>query len=350
MLRYLSLFSGIEAASCAWAGLPMQLVGLSEIEPFPCNVLARRFPDVPNLGDVTAINPHDLRKLGHIDLIVGGSPCQGFSVAGFRKGLDDVRSKLALNYIEIIRCVHPQWVLWENVPGVLSSGKGLDFKHFITELAGCGYSLAWRVLNAKYFGVPQSRRRIFLVGYRGETSTVPEQVLFEPTWLSGDTAQSEGTQQITATDAEGLIRTADQDLCLDISHRCDVVRYYHKDVPCLTARMGTGGNNIPLVFADVNYHTYKQTEIGSALRASGGALGGGSENLVASPENLRIRKLTPKECLRLQGFPDYWFDDVDLYSDTAAYKAIGNSMAVPVMRWIGERICAEHAKVSGRLS
>lgn len=340
MLRYLSLFSGIEAASCAWAELPMQLVGLSEIEPFCCNVLAKHFSDTPNLGDITKFTTGTLDKYQGIDLIVGGSPCQGLSVAGKRLGLEDERSRLALNYIAVIGYLHPRWIVWENVQGVLSTHKGADFRVLISLLEKLGYSLCWRVLNAQYFGVPQIRRRIYLVGYLGPSSERPAQVLFEPESLSGSATQNEGAQRDDTRVTAGSVISPSS--VLDMSHACDVLRYYKDKVPTLTARMGTGGNQIPMVFSWIksNYSTWKESKVTVPCTAHDAKE---PLTLIATP---RLRKLTPKECLRLQGFPDTWFDGVPKYSDTAAYKAVGNSMAVPVMRWIGERICRVDANES----
>lgn len=347
-LRYVSLFSGIEAVSCAWHDLPMEPVAFSEVEKFPCNVLAHHFPNVPNLGDITKISPEQLSALGKVDLIVGGSPCQGFSLAGYQKGLDDVRSKLAINYVGIIRTVQPKWILWENVPGVCNTNGGADFKYFVKEIADLGYCLAWRLLDAQYFGVPQRRRRIFLVGYRGD-GFGPAQVLFERKGLSGNTTQGEGKGCCSTSGLNNNTRDTKSDVCLDIAHRSDVVRMYKSVTPTLTARMGTGGNNTPLVYAFAGYSSFTKTRVAAPLIASGGSLGGGGENIIATSATgdrdavassiPRLRRLTPVECLRLQGFPDDWFTGVEGYSDTAAYKAIGNSMAVPVMRWIGQRIC-----------
>lgn len=176
-MRYLSLFSGIEAASCAWHDFGWECVGFSEIEPFPCRVLATRFPDVPNFGDICKMGDAVLAELGQIDLIVGGSPCQGFSIAGKMEGLDDFRSKLALEYIRVVKKMRPRWILWENVPGALCTHGGVDFRIFTAKLAELGYGLCWRILDAQYFGVPQRRRRIFLVGYfrarGGAESSIP---------------------------------------------------------------------------------------------------------------------------------------------------------------------------------
>lgn len=157
--------SGIEAASVAWEPLGWDAAWFSEIEPFPCAVLDHRYPDVPNLGDMTRIHENETFKTEEIDILVGGTPCQSFSVAGKRRGLRDPRGRLALAYAEIVRSKRPRWIVWENVPGVLSSHKGRDFGAFLGALAECGYSLAYRVLDAQYYGVPQRRRRVFVVGH-----------------------------------------------------------------------------------------------------------------------------------------------------------------------------------------
>lgn len=309
-LNYLSLFSGIEAASCAWQDLPFNPVGFSEIEPFPCNVLHKHYPHVPNLGDIEKITSNQLHDLGRIDLIVGGSPCQGFSNAGLKKGLNDERSKLALCYLSVLASVRPRWFVWENVPGCLRTNGGLDFRYFVGAIVKLGYDVSWRVLDAQYFGIPQQRKRLFLVGYYRDWRR-PAQVLFECQGMQGNTASGTREAQGTTTDVESLVRDASPDLSFDMTHACDVLRYFVKHTPTLTAHMGTGGNNVPLILDHI--------------------WGDG---------DLMLRKLTPAECLQLQGFPRDWLDHVKGYSDTAAYKAIGNSMAVPVMRWIGQRIHA----------
>lgn len=218
-LRYISLFSGIEAASVAWHPLGWEPVAFAEIEPFPSAVLAHRFPDVPNLGDVTKVDwsayavggsglvqPRDDRRLGMraddesptrrgradadvdrregrsdasayagIDVLVGGSPCQSFSVAGLRKGLADPRGNLALEYLRAVDGVRPRYVVWENVPGVLSADGGRAFGTFLGGLVELGYGFAYRVLDAQYVrvqsharAVPQRRRRVFVVGCLGD--------------------------------------------------------------------------------------------------------------------------------------------------------------------------------------
>ena len=185
MIRYISLFSGIEAASCAWEPLGWEPVAFSEIEPFPCAVLAERFPDVPNLGDITEIDWKEvLDKYGEVDLIVGGSPCQSFSVAGKREGLSG-ESRLMFEYIRAVREVRPRWFVWENVPGALTSEGGAAFGQLLREMDGLGYGVAWRVLDSRFFGVPQRRRRVFAVGRLGDIEG-PCQVLFEPEMLRWD--------------------------------------------------------------------------------------------------------------------------------------------------------------------
>lgn len=185
-MRYISLFSGIEAASVAWAPLGWEPLAFAEIEPFCCELLEKRFPGVPNLGDVCGVDWSAYR--GKCDLIIGGSPCQAFSVAGRREGLDDPRGRLMLEYARAVREVEPRWVLWENVPGVLSQDGGAAFGTLLGVLEDCGYSLAWRVLDAQFFGVPQRRRRVFLVGHtRAQCAAA---VLFEPESLQGSAPSS----------------------------------------------------------------------------------------------------------------------------------------------------------------
>jgi DNA (cytosine-5)-methyltransferase 1 len=195
-MRYLSVCSGIEAATVAWHSLGWQPVAFSEIEPFPSAVLAHHYPDVPNVGDMTKFKEWDI---GPIDLLVGGTPCQSFSVAGLRKGLEDPRGNLALTYVGILNRFKPKWFIWENVPGVLSSGGGRDFGSFLGALGQIGYGFAYRVLDAQYFGVAQRRRRVFVVGCLGDWRSAAE-VLFEPESMCGNPAPSrEKGQEVAGT-------------------------------------------------------------------------------------------------------------------------------------------------------
>lgn len=174
-MKYISVFSGIEAATVAWKPLGWEAIAFSEIEPFPCQVLKHHYPDVPNLGDISKV---DWRQfLGAVDLVVGGSPCQSFSVAGSRTGLDGA-SGLVREYFRLLSECKPRWFLWENVPGVISSNDGLDWIFILREWHKLGYNVSFRVLDAQYAGVPQRRRRIFAVGYLGDWRP-PAKVLFE---------------------------------------------------------------------------------------------------------------------------------------------------------------------------
>jgi site-specific DNA-cytosine methylase len=206
-MRYLSVCSGIEAASVAWHHLGWQPVGFSEIEPFPSAVLAHHYPNVPNYGDMTKHEQWPLGP-GSIDLLVGGTPCQSFSVAGLRKGLHDPRGGLMLTYLEIARRLRPRWVVWENVPGVLSSNGGRDFGSFLGALGELGYGWAYRVLDAQWVrtqrhprAVPQRRRRVFVVGCLGDGAAAA-QVLFERESVCRDSAPRRAQGQGVAADAE----------------------------------------------------------------------------------------------------------------------------------------------------
>jgi DNA (cytosine-5)-methyltransferase 1 len=194
-MKFISVCSGIEAASVAWGPLGWKAVGFSEIEPFPCAVLAHHYPDVPNYGDLTKWKEWGIER-GTVDVICGGTPCQSFSVAGLRKGLDDPRGNLMLVFLALVDAVRPRWVVWENVPGVLSSNGGRDFGAFLGGLGQLGYGWAYRVLDAQYVrvdgfecAVPQRRRRVFVVGCLGDQASAAA-VLFEQNCLCGNPAPS----------------------------------------------------------------------------------------------------------------------------------------------------------------
>lgn len=180
-MRYISLFSGIEAATVAWEPLGWEPVAFCEIDEFPSAVLEYRFPNVPNLGDITKVDWSDY--VGSVDVIVGGSPCQSFSIAGKREGLKG-ESGLMFEYIRAVREVRPRYFIWENVPGAFSSEKGEAFRQLLAEMDDLGYGLAWRVLDAQFFGVAQRRRRVFLVGSLGDQRA--SEILFDPGSLRWD--------------------------------------------------------------------------------------------------------------------------------------------------------------------
>lgn len=216
-MNYMSVCSGVEAASLAWKGLGWEPLAFSEIEKFPCAVLAERFPGVPNLGDMTKIEVTDDEIHGagftvcrrDVDLLVGGTPCQSFSVAGRREGLKGA-SGLAYHFVRLLREIQPKWFVWENVPGALSSRTDgqLDFNFLVGAFAECGYGLAWRILDAQYvrsksfpFAIPQRRRRLFVVGCLGDGESAGK-VLFDGESLSGDTPPRRIKMQGTSGCAE----------------------------------------------------------------------------------------------------------------------------------------------------
>jgi DNA-cytosine methyltransferase len=554
-MKYGSVCSGIEAASVAWHDLGWEPQWFSEIEQFPSEVLKHRFPDVPNLGDMTQLTQNPTFNERSIDLLVGGTPCQSFSVAGLRKGLADPRGNLMLTFLALADAKKPKWIVWENVPGVLSSNGGRDFGTFLGALGELGYGFAYRVLDAQHFGVAQRRRRVFVVGYLGDWR-VAAAVLFESESLQGNTKPSRKKREEVTANAQASVGTTvfagnqQSEIAATLQTTCDdysradgfnviidraafnqgenaqyeprieagetmsslVAKGPHavaqpiafkEPCPTLTAKMqgssgwapynetdhlvgqpiafepgkmqrlgygysdngtsptlrsepgdnqlavaqplyyeshpqdsrvkgpkdvadtvsanyGMGGGNTPLVQqpfrkvrraqSDSDFETWEKDETANtincfdvgdvrstnvvaqpiAFKVRGGCEGGGKGYLgqeeqaftistmqdqqIAQPiavdvynqkttgdkfgvvreqhgtnmnavlHSMAIRRLTPKECERLQGFPDDWTKipyrnkSADQCPDGPRYKACGNSMAVPVMRWIGQRI------------
>jgi len=446
---YGSVCSGIEAATVAWHPLGWKPAFFSEIDKFPRHVLAHRYPEVPLHGDFTTIQKGDYAA---INLLVGGTPCQSFSVAGLRKGLDDPRGNLMLEFGSLARRLGPKWLVWENVPGVLSSNGGRDFGSFLGMLGELGYGFAYRVLDAQYFGVAQRRRRVFVVGCLGDWQRAAA-VLFERDSLSGNPAPSrEARQTVAGTITAGAFSggaggrpegaagghfkpviamahgqgnaeiASERSPTLTCNHEApiafvqnsrDEVRMMGGDgaiVGALAAETGAkqqfyiaqptfaipgnvigrqpenGGNDLGADDSGAMY-TLTKTDIHAVAHplivhgtqdpctsdiAFAQGRNNGGENVLVRPidfrnmryhegdvagtmqskssggyslnydtglhQGMQVRRLTPRECERLQGF----LDDYTLISDKTAdgprYKALGNSMAVPVMRWIGERI------------
>lgn len=541
-MKYVSIFSGIEAATVAWHPLGWEPLAFSEIDPFPSTVLQHHYPDIPNLGDITKIDwsPY----VGAADIVVGGSPCQSFSVAGKREGLAGA-SGLMFEYIRAVRELRPRWFVWENVPGAFTSERGEAYRQLLSEMDALGYGLAWRVLDAQFFGVAQRRERVFLVGSLGTMRCA--EVLFERESLSWNHQSSRQKRQALTEEAQERVGEADHDsgclnpgetqsrrvypasgvyptlstreksgqnqesvftqfgddvagtltsrydsspcvdrganvvvderdkvfLCqtaqtgsngklvkqddvmntldrtnstavaaLDFNPTDARLRYANDDVSqTLTARARTGGNQVPLVqvqplvfnpnagitekgggsalsedvtptlktdhnpavaFASNQRDEVRELEVAGALAAQPGikqqtyiCRADGQANAMTSVDmaptltshakkdppliypaedsigegaliqrdmsatlsthntqtpitggrekrGLTVRRLTPRECERLQGFPDDYTDipyrNKEHAPDGPRYKALGNSMAVPVMRWIGERI------------
>ena len=501
-MRYVSVFSGVEAATLAWEPLGWEPVCFCEIDEFPSAVLRHRWPMVPNLGDITKVAWKEVeRAYGAVDLVVGGSPCQSFSIAGSRTGLDGA-SGLMWEYVRCVRELMPRWILWENVPGALSSSHGEDFRCLLRELDALGYGLAWRVLDAQFFGVAQRRERLFLVGRLGDPAP-PAEVLFESESLRWDTPTSRekrkelaagagggaeaagfkyhqgsgagnigyepeqsptltadyhnpaiiqlkgnsidrdtsqngrtwcdpdenGTYTLNATDVDGVICIPENDINRPTGGTNGPMAYGEGE-PSPTLR---SSNSVPAVYIGGDHKASESVDCAGTLPASSGGFkpgavmcmtdtqphsmvdpevcgalsstmhkdppvvgfaanqrgevrlqGGDGDVFGAIPasqsgkqvqgvvcqygnvagaltargdsspcadrgpsvvsDGCVVRRLTPRECERLQGFPDDWTKvpyrgkPADECPDTPRYKAIGNSMAVPVMRWIGQRI------------
>jgi DNA (cytosine-5)-methyltransferase 1 len=391
---------------------------LAEIEPFPCSLLAHHNPDTPNLGDMTKFNEWPTDDKHAIDLLCGGTPCQSFSVAGLRKGLDDPRGNLMLTFGAIAAKYRPQWLVWENVPGVLSSNGGRDFGSFLGMLGQLGYGFAYRVLDAQYFGVAQRRRRVFVVGCLGDWRSAAA-VLFERHSLQGHPAPSRQAGKGFAKGVEfGPSGGGFTDLnpTLDTRAKDGQVRNQlagaafvpvpHADIsPALKARDhkgvssdgdGYGAILVPMLAHSLRGEGFDASEDGTGrgtplvpiafpafmsatqhaatedLAPSMGALnptavafnmhksGNEASSLGISQDRtdclrafekapfavqpaagMQVRRLTPGECESLQGFPQ-GYTNVPHRGKPAAdgprYKALGNSWAVPNVRWIGRRI------------
>ena len=422
---YGSVCSGIESVSCAW-GAFAKCEWLSEIEKFPSEVLKYHFPDVPNLGDMTKIKDKILaREVPAPDVLVGGTPCQAFSVAGARQSLDDERGQLTLAFVELANAIdtvreedgkQPCIILWENVPGVLNT-KDNAFGCLLAGLAqedselqpprkrwgNVGYiggkrQVAWRILDSQYFGVPQRRRRVFVVASARGGANFAE-VLFERKSLPRDVEQSGKTECDVATftescfagysqsttastlkacggvlaggsenfvldqhtfSSQGFARYEKSNICATLTARGIVAgasevlilgsaqpnaMMSDNTVPTLTSSMGTGGGHVPMVTECYNLQStanmFTPDKMAPTLLAR---MGTGGNNVPVMPNKHGLRKLTPVECERLQGFPDNWTQipwrgkDKEQCPDSPRYKAIGNSMTVNVMRFIGERI------------
>jgi DNA (cytosine-5)-methyltransferase 1 len=340
-MRYGSVCSGIEAASVAWHDLGWEPQWFSEIEQFPSEVLKYRFPHVPNLGDMTTINQNPIADERPIDLLVGGTPCQSFSVAGLRKGLADPRGNLMLTFLSIADKFRPKWLVWENVPGVLSSNGGKDFGTFLGALGELGYGFAYRVLDAQHFGVAQRRRRVFVVGYLGDWR-VAAAVLFERESLQGNTKPSRKKREEVASDAQGSVGDAgdSQPIAFKVRGGCEGggKGYLGQEEQAFTISTMQDQQIVQPIAVDF----YNQCITGDTFQTVSTRINASTTGGVM--HSMAIRRLTPKECERLQGFPDDWTKipyrnkEADQCPDGPRYKACGNSMAVPVMRWIGERI------------
>jgi DNA (cytosine-5)-methyltransferase 1 len=459
-VKYASVCDGIGAAHVAWQPLGWQCQWTSEIEPFPSAVVEHHY-GFRNLGDMTAVTEEMLD--GPVELLVGGTPCQSFSVAGLRGGLADPRGNLALRFVQLAAVMQPQWIVWENVPGVLSSAGGRDFGTFLGALGELGYGFAYRVLDAQWFGVPQRRRRVFVVGHLGDWRRAAT-VLFERESVFGNPPTRGATGQGVAAGPQGIAGNVSSkwakgtggpagDECYNLvafHHNAQAAQLPHarRDTSVTDSLTCSQGAAVAFdILGTPATNAAKQTDVHVPLRArlpgqseastttvvafkpgqseaAGGtfvteefsptlqaqnngstavpavgftysgysnqpawmtgdrtdclpasghsdgshqgvgvmalrenqrgevqyvdpphalASGGGKpgQGYCGVQQAMAVRRLTPRECERLQGFPDD-YTLVEYRKKPAAdgprYRALGNSMAVPVMRWVGERI------------
>ena len=331
----------------------------SEIEPFPCKVLQHHYPAVPNLGDMTKFKEW---PDADVNVFVGGTPCQSFSVAGLRKGLDDPRGNLMLTFLAIAKRYRPNWLVWENVPGVLSSADGRDFGSLLGGLAILGYGFAYRVLDAQYFGVAQRRKRVFVVGYLGDWRPAAA-VLFERHSLQGHPAPSRErgkavavstsaspvyggsdpntSDTVTSKWAKGSGGPAGNECGLFVAQPIAFSGQMSNSQTDVDMTQTLGAKNPMAVAQAVGTDLYNCSITGDVSMTLKREDGNPAINQPTVMQAMAVRRLTPKECERLQGFPDNYTDiqpKGKATPDGPRYKALGNSMAVPVMAWIGKRI------------
>ena len=430
-VRVGSVCSGIEAATVAWAPLGWEFAWYAEVEPFCCALLEHYYPETPNLGDITKITEGTLKEHEPIDLLVGGTPCQSFSVAGLRKGLDDPRGNLALRFLQIVGAARPEWLVWENVPGVLSSSEGRDFGAFLGALAKLGYGFAYRILDAQYFGLAQRRKRVFVVGHSGGLWQRAAAVLLnrESMCRHPPPSREAGTRvagAVTRRIDRGGVNSDGHDehvVARPIAHGSTTNHYDESQQTYVvgplqshskehghamtTQQAVEAGQVLPILEANARQEHRGSSRDGAGVGEAGdpmfalqakhqhaivlaqngsdiqvgdvpGAVTAGqakqtSGDLVAyrtsgncgvmeqgdktaalncnsdpTQQILRagmtVRRLTPEECESLQGFPrgytkiPYRNKPAEKCLDGPRYRSLGNSMAVPVIRWIGERI------------
>ena len=377
MMTLGSLFSGIGGFDLAAERCGIRVAWQSEIDRHASAVLAKHWPDVPNHGDITQMHGGEIEP---VDVITGGFPCQDLSVAGRRDGLAGERSGL---FFEIIRLIHemreatdgryPAIVVFENVPGLLSSNAGEDFSRVLWEVRECGaHDIGWRVLDAQHFGVPQRRRRVFIVGdFGGQRS---QQILFEPEGSERDYPPCREAGQDVAGTLEsrttaggfpgidgavaghvvptyGIVddETSDTNIMptLNMAERGGKPAVAH----AVTTHMAKGGDpttdNYVTVFAQNQRDEVR--DLGGVAGSLAAEPGMKQQTYINTP--MAVRRLTPRECERLQGFPDdhtrHGADGTEM-SDSARYRMCGNAVAVPVVEWLLSRI-AEKVRLNGTI-
>jgi DNA (cytosine-5)-methyltransferase 1 len=374
-MRFGSVCSGIEAASVAWHGLGWTAAWVSEIEAFPSAVIAARWPGVENLGDMTALPERILaRDVEAPDVLVGGTPCQAFSVAGLRGSLSDARGNLTLTFVRIANAIDavrradgraPAWIVWENVPGVLSvadnalgaflgglvggdaaieppRGRGWTDAGVVSGPSRCA---AWRVLDAQHFGLAQRRRRVFVLARAGAGDwaaadallPVIESVRWHPA------PRRKAGQKLAPTIAGCANGGGANGPGRDIDSVESLIPSTGDVAHCLNAG-GMGRQDYETETLVAHAFDARQSNVIQCGDLAGPLDTDGHSVAVATA--MQVRRLTPRECERLQGFPDGYTAipwrgrPASECPDGPRYKALGNSMAVPVMRWIGARIAA----------
>ncbi len=295
-MRHLSLFAGVGGFDLGLERAGMMAVGQVENDPHCVSVLERWWPDVRRWDDVRTFRG----ERDFADVVSGGFPCQDVSVAGRRAGLAGQRSGLWSEFHRILAETSPAWAVVENVPGLLSSNRGRDFATVLSGLGELGYGVAWRVLDAQYFGVAQRRRRVFIVGHFGDMRA--GEVLDLGQGCAGDLAPSrQAGPAVAALTSCGLGGGGPDDNLAQAGH-----------VLSFNWQSGVG-----LQFDENMVGTLLVEQVPAIMPVSG------------------VRRLTPIECARLQGFPDNWNDHL---ADTHRYRQMGNAVCVPVAEWVGRRI------------
>ncbi len=412
-LTAVSLFAGIGGFDLAMERAGVKVAAAVEIDPACRGVLRRRFPQTKVFNDVTEVTGEQLRAAGFVPrrgVLSFGWPCQGNSVAGRGKGMADPRSGLWRHVVRIVAETRPRWLLGENVPGLLSVNGGRDFGTVIRNLDELGYGVAWRILDAQFFGVPQRRRRVFLAGCLGDPAG-PVEVLLEPEGGEGNPAEvgpsgagsagavgggtvatlQGGGRRGHRVDAEGAAgghliaatltagnatsdgvrppgRRAEDDVNLVAGvfpvalrgrDRGSQAECGEPGDPAFTVRTPGGGSSYPMVAGTLRSHPRPGAATTGAITpmafnpqtgGSKGRIGYGDKptalqanQVTAVQTSAMVRRLTPTECERLQGFPDEWtrwLDDGTEQSDSARYRQCGNAIAVPVAEWIARRTVA----------
>jgi len=347
-MRYLSLFSGIGGIDLAMDRAGWECVGQCEKDPAAMKVLRHHWPNVPKWTDVTELRGVDV---GPVDAVVGGWPCQDLSVAGRRAGLAGQRSGLFFEFIRIARECNTRWILGENVPGLLSSNGGRDMGTVLREVAQLGMGYAYRVLDAQHFGVPQRRRRVFIVGHSGAPWSAPVQVLFEPESVRRNPPpRREATPGVAYTSLCGLGSGGADD---NDGQAGRLVTTGGRVSMCLNQGGRFDGESETFVAATVvNPGRQWNSAQGEPNLVTAFSNGQGDPNFARdglsfaldtqAPPNVgggaTVRRLTPLECERLQGLPDGWTEPAG--SDSARYRCIGNSVAEPCVEWITRRMAA----------